>query len=151
MSIGRIAVLVHDTQPRDAAAGIFHYVIKNISADELSCSLPGTAPLINARRLGATSTLKLVFTTPSAPSYVALRYTRYKLHLFLLRLLQCNRCYQLGHIISGHYKACSNCRKHVNFSGGLRFDRYYCLFGHFFGVFWSNNKLYCTVLSCIFQ
>lgn len=106
-SIGGIAVQVYAPHPRDAAVGIIQDVTKDISDDQLNCSLRGTAPILHARRFGATSTVKVVFATPSAPAYVTLGYTRFKVHPFLSKPLQCNRCYHFGHISSGCDKAIS--------------------------------------------
>lgn len=110
-SICGIAVHAYAPQSRESAVGIVYDVTKDITEEELNLTLRGKAPIVQVRRLGATSVLKVVFATSKLPEYVTLGYVRFKVYPYIEKPLQCIKCHQFGHISSACDKPflCSRC------------------------------------------
>lgn len=96
--IGSIQVLAYEPRPRDSAVGIIRDVDSDITDAELKDTLRATVPVTNARRLGRSLTVKLVFATPMTPEYVTIGYIRYKVHPYTEKPLQCSNCFGFGHV-----------------------------------------------------
>ncbi|KAH7939471.1 hypothetical protein HPB52_012777 [Rhipicephalus sanguineus] len=77
-------------------------VIKGVPVDldqaDILAALLQRAPVRSVRRLGTSENVRIVFVTESAPEYVILGYTRYRVYKYIEAPRQCTKCQRFGHV-----------------------------------------------------
>lgn len=113
-AIGPISVQAYEPCSSNLATGVIHGVPHDVSDQDLLVAIRATAPVKCVRRLGPSESVKLNFNTETAPAYIILGHTRYKVQRFDAKPLQCHNCFGFGHVKSTCRKStcCSNCGGH---------------------------------------
>lgn len=99
---------------RDSTAGVIYDVDISISESDFAALIkPVSAELtiLQARRLGKSRCVKLVFKGDSLPSQVKVGHFRHTVRPFVPKPLQCRKCYRLGHVsaVCTNLAVCSLC------------------------------------------
>ncbi|XP_037514780.1 uncharacterized protein LOC119391178 [Rhipicephalus sanguineus] len=99
---------------RDSTAGVIYDVDISISESDFPVLIkPVTEGLIilQARRLGNSRCVKLVFKGDSLPSHVKVGHFRHAVRPFVPRPLQCRNCLKMGHVsaVCTNPAVCSRC------------------------------------------
>lgn len=89
-------------QPRspDKAVGVIRGLPTDMSDNEILEAIPATVPVMNARRLGSSEVVQLIFQATKIPEYISVGYTRFKVTPYVGRPRQCTKCLRFGHIAS---------------------------------------------------
>lgn len=97
-SIEGIAVQTYEPRSYDMAVGVIRGVATDMSEEELTLALRATVPVKQVRRFGQSEAVKLVFDTNTAPAFVTIGYTRFRVAAYLEKPTQCPKCHRFGHI-----------------------------------------------------
>ncbi|KAG0434314.1 hypothetical protein HPB47_019197, partial [Ixodes persulcatus] len=72
-------VTVYEAHQRSSAVGIIRGVSQEIIEADLQVGIRATVPVTHVRRLEKSDIVKLAFATETAPEYVTLGHTRFKI------------------------------------------------------------------------
>ncbi|KAG0433648.1 hypothetical protein HPB47_019685 [Ixodes persulcatus] len=110
-NIGPLQVHTYEPTPASSSVGVIRGVSVEIADDDLSASVRLKSPGTQARRLGKSEVVKLIFTTGTPPDHIYVGHTRYQVLPYLEKPRQCPKCNRFGHIASTCTKAqkCSRC------------------------------------------
>ncbi|KAM7303423.1 uncharacterized protein ISCGN_013381 [Ixodes scapularis] len=110
-NIGPLQVHTYEPTPASSSVGVIRGVSVEIADDDLWASIRVKSPGTQARRLGKSEVVKLIFTTGTPPDHVYVGHTRYQVLPYLEKPRQCLKCNRFGHIASTCTKAqkCSRC------------------------------------------
>lgn len=86
------------TAPDNSAKGVIHNIPSYDSPADIERSLERNTPrVLQARRLGETASVLIVFEGKSVPYYVNYRNTTYRCLLYRRKIEVCENCYKVGH------------------------------------------------------
>ncbi|KAG0416421.1 hypothetical protein HPB47_006435 [Ixodes persulcatus] len=86
------------TAPDNSAKGVIHNIPSYDSPADIERSLERNTPrVLQARRLGETASVLIVFEGKSVPYYVNYRNTTYRCLLYRRKIEFCENCYKVGH------------------------------------------------------
>lgn len=107
----RMKVTVYEAHQRSSAVGIIRGVSQEIIEADLQVGIRATVPVTQVRRLGKSDIVKLAFATETAPEYVTLGHTRFKILPYTNKPRQCPKCSRFGHVASvcNKVERCSRC------------------------------------------
>ncbi|KAG0416735.1 hypothetical protein HPB47_006181 [Ixodes persulcatus] len=91
--------------------GVIHDVDAEVTDEELAQHLRSEAKIANARRLGKSRVVKVVFSGSHLPSHVLLGHVRHSVVPFKEKPIQCHNCGGFGHkkIACKRAQACNRC------------------------------------------
>lgn len=98
--------------------GVISNVDIGISDEEIACHLRTEVRIVNIRRLGTSTKVKLTFHGAKLPEHILLGHVRHPVTPFRDRPLQCRNCCGFGHIEAACRRpaACSNCAQKHRFA-----------------------------------
>ncbi|KAG0442838.1 hypothetical protein HPB47_015570 [Ixodes persulcatus] len=104
-------ITVYEAHQRSSAIGIIRGVSQEITEADLQVGILATVPVTQVRRLGKSDIVKLAFATETAPEYVTLGHTRFKILPYTDKPRQCPKCSRFGHVASvcNKVERCSRC------------------------------------------
>ncbi|KAH7939888.1 hypothetical protein HPB52_018834 [Rhipicephalus sanguineus] len=82
-SIAGVLVQAYEPRPANCGVGVIKGVPVDLDQADILAALLQRAPVRSVRRLGLSENVRIVFVTESAPEYVILGYTRYRVYKYL--------------------------------------------------------------------
>ncbi|KAH6920801.1 hypothetical protein HPB50_028211 [Hyalomma asiaticum] len=70
----------------------------DLDQQDIISALLQRAPVKSVRRLGTSENVRIVFATETAPEYIVLGYTRYRVFKYIECPRQCSKCQRFGHV-----------------------------------------------------
>ncbi|CAN7997322.1 unnamed protein product, partial [Ixodes hexagonus] len=89
---------------KNSRAGVISDVDPAITEEDLAEIINSGVNVVQARRLGASESVKVVFDGDTLPAHVKIGLVRHSVRPFVPRPLQCRKCYRIGHVAA----ACPN-------------------------------------------
>ncbi|KAH7955562.1 hypothetical protein HPB52_001368 [Rhipicephalus sanguineus] len=97
-SIAGVLVQAYEPRPSNCGVGVIKGVPVDLDQADILAALLQRAPVRSVRRLGTSENVRIVFVTESAPEYVILGYTRYRVYKYIEAPRQCTKCQRFGHV-----------------------------------------------------
>ncbi|KAH7955273.1 hypothetical protein HPB52_000077 [Rhipicephalus sanguineus] len=97
-SIAGVLVQAYEPRPANCGVGVIKGVPVDLDQADILAALLQRAPVRSLRRLGSSENVRIVFVTESAPEYVILGYTRYRVYKYVEAPRQCTKCQRFGHV-----------------------------------------------------
>ena len=112
--LGNIDVRSYIPDGKDSTAGVIYDVDTSISESDFPILIKPVTEgfiILQARRLGNSRCVKLVFKGDSLPSQVRVGHFRHAVRPFVPRPLQCRNCCKIGHVsaVCTNSAVCSRC------------------------------------------
>ncbi|KAH6930345.1 hypothetical protein HPB50_012995 [Hyalomma asiaticum] len=97
-NIGEIALQAYEPRPNNCGVGVIKGVPVDLDQQDIFSALLQRAPVKSVRRLGTSENVRIVFATETAPEYIVLGYTRYRVFKYIECPRQCSKCQRFGHV-----------------------------------------------------
>ncbi|KAH6922213.1 hypothetical protein HPB50_010876 [Hyalomma asiaticum] len=97
-NIGEIALQAYEPRPNNCGVGVIKGVLVDLDQQDIFSALLQRAPVKSVRRLGTSENVRIVFATETAPEYIVLGYTRYRVFKYIECPRQCSKCQRFGHV-----------------------------------------------------
>lgn len=106
-----ISVRAYVPGGRNTIAGVIQDVDAEITEQDFAALISTTAPIVQFRRFGVSSSVKIVFRSDSLPASVKVGLVRHPVRPYVPRPLQCRKCMRLGHVIGScpYSPRCNRC------------------------------------------
>lgn len=95
--IGIVEVQAHEPRSNDDSVGIIQGMSTEISYSGLRTAVRATTPIQNARRLGFSEVVKLIFPTGITTTNALIGYTRFVVRPYIEKPFRSVRCFRLTH------------------------------------------------------
>ncbi|KAH6919404.1 hypothetical protein HPB50_029608 [Hyalomma asiaticum] len=97
-NIGEIALQAYEPLPNNCGVRVIKGVPVDLDQQDIFSALLQRAPVKSVRRLGTSENVRTVFATETAPEYIVLGYTRYRVFKYIECPRQCSKCQRFGHV-----------------------------------------------------
>ncbi|KAH7969222.1 hypothetical protein HPB52_016101 [Rhipicephalus sanguineus] len=97
-SIAGVLVQAYEPRPSHCGVGVVKEIPVDLYQTDILAALLQRAPVRSVRRLGTSENVGIVFVTESAPEYIILDYTRYRVYKYIEAPRQCTKCQRFRHV-----------------------------------------------------
>lgn len=110
-TLSNIPVRPYIPRGPNTTVGVISGVDVDITDDDILKEMSAPRKIIQVRRLGTSSCVKIVFVADCLPSHVKVGLVRYPVRAFVPRATQCVKCWAIGHVVGVCEKpgVCSRC------------------------------------------
>ncbi|KAH6919491.1 hypothetical protein HPB50_029521 [Hyalomma asiaticum] len=97
-NIAEIALQAYEPRPNNCGVGVIKGVPVDLDQQDSFSAFLQRPPVKSVRRLGTSENVRIVFATKTAPEFIILGYTRYRVFKYIECPRQCSKCQRFGHV-----------------------------------------------------